>query len=168
VTERSSEHEEAAQTPVKKPARNPWTALNSHPWMALIAIVVLGAGVIAVLRPSYEDYADRLQVGETTILLKSTKVPLADYYETHKKWPPSLAGMLAEPGSKYVQSVAITKGAGGAGEIELTATLKTEGVDGRVAGKSVRLMSADGGKNWVCRAGTVPERTLLFECRASQ
>lgn len=64
--------------------------------------------------------------------------------------------------------MAITKGAGGAGEIELTATLKTEGVDRRVAGKSVRLLSADGGKNWVCRAGTVPERTLLFGCRASQ
>jgi len=67
-----------------------------------------------------------------------------------------------------VQSVAITKGAGGAGEIELTATLKTEGADPRVAGKSVRLLSADGGKSWACRGGTVPERALPLDCRASR
>jgi len=67
-----------------------------------------------------------------------------------------------------VQSVAITKGADGAGEIELAATLKTEGVDRRVAGKSVHLMSADGGKNWACRAGTVPEKTLPLSCRPSR
>ncbi|MBI3916138.1 MAG: hypothetical protein HY322_03930 [Betaproteobacteria bacterium] len=39
-----------------------------------------------------------------------------------------LADMLPQPTGNYVQSVAITKGAGGAGEIEFTATLKTEGV----------------------------------------
>lgn len=90
MTERSPAPEDVAQTPVKKPARNPWTVLNSHPWTALIAIVILGAVAIAVLRPTYEDYADRLQVAEATILLKGTKAPLTDYYETHKKWPPSL------------------------------------------------------------------------------
>lgn len=83
-------------------------------------------------------------------------------------WPPSLADMLPQPGGKYVQSVAITKGAGDAGEIQLTATLKTEGVERRIAGRSVHLLSADGGMNWVCRAGTVPERSLPQNCRASQ
>jgi type IV pilus assembly protein PilA len=146
--------------PVKKQARIPWTQL--------IVIAILVALVIAVLIPAYGDYADRAQVSEAILLLGSTKAPLAEYYETHKKWPPSLANMLSEPGSKYVQSVAITKGAGGAGEIELTATLKTEGVDRRVAGKSVRLLSADGGKYWVCRAGTVREKTMPSGCRASQ
>ena len=99
---------------------------------------------------------------------RGAKAPLADYYGSHKKWPPSLADMLPQPGGKYVQSVAITKGAGAAGEIELTATLKTEGVDRRVAGKSVRMLTADGGKSWACRAGTVPEKTLPLDCRASQ
>jgi len=160
VTEHSSTPEEATPPPVKKQVRIPWTQL--------VAIAILVALVIAILIPAYGDYSDRAQVAETILQLSVAKVPLADYYETHKKWPPSLAGMLAEPDSKYVQSVAITKGAGGAGEIELTATLKTEGVDRRVAGKSVRLLSADGGKNWICRAGTVLEKTMPSGCRASQ
>ncbi len=150
----------SSQKPVKKPRR--------IPWMALISIVVLGALVAAVLIPSYGDYEDRSQVSEAVLLLGGARTPLTEYYAGHKKWPQSLAGMIPEAGGKYVHSVAITKGAGGAGEIELTATLKTEGVDGRVAGKSVRLMSADGGKSWTCRAGTVPERSLPQSCRASQ
>ncbi|MBI2751336.1 MAG: pilin [Burkholderiales bacterium] len=146
--------------PVKKP--------RSVPWTALISIVILGALVAAVLIPSYGNYADRSQVAEAISLLGGARTPLAEYYAGHKKWPQSLAGMIPEPGGKYVQSVAITKGAGIAGEIELSATLKTEGVDRRVAGKSVRLLSADGGKSWTCRAGTVPEKTLPQSCRASQ
>jgi type IV pilus assembly protein PilA len=150
----------SSQEPVKKPRRIPWTAL--------ISIVVLGALVAAVLIPSYGDYADRSQVTEAVLLLGGARTPLAEHYAGHKKWPPSLAGMIPETGGKYVQSVAITRGAGGAGEIELTATLKTVGVDRRVAGKSVHLLSADGGKNWICRAGTVQEKSLPLDCRASQ
>ena len=150
----------SSQEPVRKP--------RSIPWTALISILVLGAVVAAVLIPSYGDYADRSQVAEAMSLLGGARTPLAGYYADQKKWPSSLAGMIPETGGKYVQSVAITKGAGGAGEIQLTATLKTEGVDRRVAGKSVHLLSADGGKSWSCRAGTVPESTLPQSCRASQ
>ena len=71
------------QEPVKKP--------RSIPWTALISIVVLGALVAAVLIPSYGDYADRAQVAEAMSLLSGAKAPLADYYGSHKKWPPSLA-----------------------------------------------------------------------------
>lgn len=159
MTELSPAPVDTAQTPVKKPARIPWTAL--------IAIVVLGALVVAILIPSCVDYSDRAQVAEVMLQLNGARAPLAGYYESHKRWPSSLAAMLAEPGGKYVRSVAITKGAGEAGEIELTATLKTEGVDRRVAGKSVRLLSVDGGRNWVCRAGTVREKTMPSGCRAS-
>jgi len=151
---------ESSQEPVKKPRRIPWTAL--------ISIVVLGALVAAVLIPSYGDYADRSQVTEAMSLLDGARTPLAEYYARQKKWPQSLAGMISEARGKYVQSVTITKGAGSAAEIELTATLKTEGVDRRVAGKSVHLLSADGGKSWTCRAGTVQEKSLPLSCRASQ
>lgn len=150
----------SSQEPVKKPRPIPWTAL--------ISIVVLGAIVAAVLIPSHADYTDRSQVAEAVLLLGGTRTPLTEYYAGHKKWPSSLAGVIPEAGGKYVQSVAITKGAGGADEIELTATLRTEGVDRRVAGKSVRLLSADGGKSWTCRAGTVQERSLPQDCRAAQ
>ena len=159
MTTRSPAPEGATQEPLKKP--------RSVPWVALISIVVLGALVAAVLIPSYGDYVDRSQVAEAMSLLGGVRTSLTEYYAGHKKWPQSLAG-IPKTGGKYVQSVAITKGAGSAGEIELTATLKTEGVDRRVAGKSVHLLSADGGKSWTCRAGTVPERSLPQSCRASQ
>ena len=159
MTERLPMPEDATQPPVKKPTRIPWTAL--------ILIVVIGA-VIAVGISSHGDYENRAQVVKAVMLLSSTKAPLADYYEAHKKWPQSLADMPPGASANYVQSVAITKGAGGAGEIELTATMETEGVDRRIAGKSVRLLSADGGKNWVCRTGTVPEKIAPAGCRASQ
>ena len=150
--------EDATQPPARKLAR--------IPWKTLISIIVVG-GVVAVGMSSHGDYEDRAHVLKAVMLLSNAKAPLADYYEAHNKWPQSLADMPLGPGTNDVQSVAITKGAGGAGEIELTATLKTEGID-RLAGKSVRLLSADGGKSWVCRAGSVPEEFLPRHCRTSQ
>lgn len=156
MTERLPMPEDATQPPVKKkPTRIPWTVL--------ISIVVVGA-VVVVGVSSHEDYSDRAQVLEAVGRLSSNKAPLAAYYEAHKKWPQSLADMPPGASANDVRSVAITKGAGGAGEIELTAALKTD----RLAGKSVRLLSADGGKSWVCRAGSVPEKILPLNCRASQ
>ena len=125
------------------------------------------SAIIAVLIPSCVDDSDRAQVTEAVLLLGTAKAPLTGYYQNHKKWPPTLDGLLAEPSGKYVQSVAITRGAGSAGEIELTATLKKTGVDGRVAGKSVRLLSVDGGNSWTCRAGTMRASSLPASCRAA-
>ena len=137
--------------------------------MALISILVLIAVLAAVLIPSYGDYADRAQASEAASLLASTRTPLAEYYADRKKWPSSLGEVGVTLSGKYVQSIAITKGAGGtAGEVEVTAVMKTEGADRRVAGKSVKISSSDGGKNWLCRAGTMPEKSLPEACRTSQ
>ena len=57
------------------------------------------------------------------------------------------------------------KGAGSASEIELTATMRTEGVDRRVRGQTVRMLSADGGKNWTCKPGTMEPKNLPISCR---
>jgi type IV pilus assembly protein PilA len=141
------------------------------PWAALFAITTLAAIVAAVLIPSYADYADRAQVAEAFAALGGAKTPLAEFYANNERWPASLEeiGVRAAGNDvgKYVQSIAITRGAGGKGEIELTATLKTEGVDRRVAGKSVVLSSTDG-RYWRCAAGTVPEKTLPLSCRESR
>lgn len=66
---------------------------------------------------------------------------------------------------KYTRSLAITKGAGGVSEIELTATMRIEGVDRRVAGHTLVLMSRDGGKSWSCRPGTMQKESLPAACR---
>ena len=157
MTTNSSAPGNAPAAPAEKPRR--------FPWAALIVIVILGGLVAAVLIPQYGDYADRAHVAEAFIVLGVAKIPLAEYYEERKIWPSSLAEIGVTAVGKRVQSVAITKGASGSGEIELTATLRVEGVDRRVAGKSVRLVSADGGRNWRCLAGTVPQSPLPHACR---
>ena len=131
-------------------------------WIALAAIV----GVIAAIAiPSYGDYTHRAQLSEAVSLLGAAKTPLAEYYAQHRKWPDSLDKIVAARDGKYTQNLAITRGAGGAGELELTATLRVDGVDRRVAGKSVRFQSADGGKTWICRPGTAENRHLPAACR---
>ena len=136
------------------------------PWVALGAILALVAIVAAVLIPSYADYADRAQVAEAFSLLGAAKRPLAEHYKERKKWPSLLGEVAGTLSGRYVQSIAITKGAGAAtGEIELTALMRIEGVDRRVAGKSVKLSSSDGGKTWRCGAHTVSESTLPLSCR---
>jgi type IV pilus assembly protein PilA len=134
------------------------------PWASLFAIAGLAVVAAAVLIPSYGNYADRAQVAEAFTVLVGARAPLAEYYEKHRRWPVSLGEVQVHATGARVQTVAITRGAGGQGEIELTATLKTEGVDRRVAGKSVGLESADG-RSWRCVAGTVPEKTLPLSCR---
>ena len=131
---------------------------------SLFAIVGLAAVAAAVFIPSYGDYADRAQVAEAFMVLSEARAPLAEYYTEHKRWPASLDEAGVRVTGKRVQAIAITRGAGGKGEIVLIATLKTEGVDRRVAGKSVGLLSTDG-KHWRCVAGTVPEKTLPLSCR---
>jgi len=149
--------------PADKPRRFPWAGS-----FAIAALTVIAA---AVLIPSYADYADRAQVAEAFAALGGAKTPLAEFYANNERWPASLEeiGVRAAGNDvgKYVQSIAITRGAGGKGEIELTATMRTQGVDRRVAGKSVVLSSTDG-RNWRCAAGTVPEKTLPLSCRESR
>ncbi|MEO8145434.1 MAG: pilin [Betaproteobacteria bacterium] len=130
-------------------------------WLVLLAIV----GVIAAIAiPSYGDYIHRAQASEAVSLLEGAKAPLAEYFDSRKKWPGRLDEVSGTSG-KYTSSVAITRGAGGTGEIELTATMRSEGVDRRVAGQSVLMTSADGGKNWTCKPGTMQPKNLPTACR---
>lgn len=131
-------------------------------WLALVALVGI---VIAIVLPSYGDYAHRSQASEAVSLLTGARTPLAEHYQNHKTWPKQIGEVAGNTSGRYTQSVAITKGAGGSGEIELTVTMRSEGVDRRVAGKTIRLFSQDGGKTWVCRAGTAPVTSLPMDCR---
>ena len=133
-----------------------WTS-----WLALIAIVGL---LVAVLLPSYGDYTHRAQAAEAVSLLAGAKTPLAEYFENRKHWPVRLDGVSGNSG-KYTLSVAITRGAGATGEIELTATMRSEDVDRRVAGHTVLMISADGGRSWTCKPGTMPAKNLPAGCR---
>ena len=132
--------------------------------VAIGTLVAVGIAAAIVL-PQYGDYTHRSQSAEAVSLLAGAKTPLAEYFADHRKWPESLDKVTAQRSGKFTREVAISKGAGGAGEIELTATMRSEGVDRRAAGKSVRLLSRDGGATWLCRPGTLESSNLPLDCR---
>lgn len=142
----------------KKKSRVSWVS-----WLALLAIVGI---VAAIVIPSYADYTERSQVSEAISLMGGAKTPLAEYFADHGTWPRKLDEVTRTTTGKFTASVAITRGAGSkSGEIELTSTMRAEGVRSSVAGRTTRMLSADGGRNWTCRPGTVPTKYLPGACR---
>jgi type IV pilus assembly protein PilA len=131
-------------------------------WFALAAFLGI---VAAVAIPQYADYTHRAQASEAISLMAAAKTPLAEYFQNQKQWPGRLDMVVEHSSGKFTQSVAISKGAGGSGEIELTATMRMEGVDRRVRGQTVRMLSADGGRTWICRPGNMPNKNLPAACR---
>lgn len=134
-------------------------------WKSWLALAALLGIVAAVAIPQYGDYTHRAQTSEAVSLLGGAKTPLTEYFQNQRKWPERLEQVVEHTRGEYTQSVAISKGAGAAGEIELTATMRTEDVDRRVRGHTVRILSADGGKTWICRPGTMPNNNLPAACR---
>ena len=145
-----------------EPVPTPKSGIRWSVWIVLLAIVCV---IVAVALSSYGDYRQRAQAAEAIALLAGAKTPLAEYFETHKKWPAKLEQVTDELSGKFTRSVAISKGADGTGEIELTAALRSEGVDRRVAGTTILLVSADGGKTWACRTGTILAKNVSAGCR---
>ena len=135
-----------------------WTS-----WLVLAGIVGL---IAAVAIPSYGDFLHRAQASEALSLMEAVKEPLTEHFLDHGKWPDALDKVNGATSGKYTLSVAITKGAGASGELEITAIMRTEKVDRRVAGQSVRMLSSDGGKSWICRPGTMSEKNLPASCRS--
>lgn len=134
-------------------------------WTGLIFLLAILGVIVAVAIPSYGDYIHKAQASEAFSLMDGARTALTEHFETHKKWPSKLEQVTPDTSGKYALSVAITKGAGGTAELELTATMKTDGVDRRVRGQSVRILSADGGKTWICRPGTMELQYLPKSCR---
>jgi len=134
-------------------------------WRILgLICVLIGVPVWFYFTFVYADYTHRAQTTEAILLMAVAKTPLAEYFLERKRWPNNLDKVSSSSG-KYTESVAITRGAGGTGEIELTATMRSERVDRRVRGHTVRMLSADGGKNWTCKPGTMPAKNLPASCR---
>jgi type IV pilus assembly protein PilA len=134
-------------------------------WTGLIFLVVVLGIVAALVIPSYADYTHRSQASEAVSLLGGAKTPLAEYFANEKKWPGKLEEVAGSMSGKYTQSVAITKAVSASGEIELTAIMKSEGVDRRVRGAKIRMFSTDGGKTWTCRGERERQNILPAACR---
>ena len=134
-------------------------------WVSWFVLLLILGVIAAVAIPSYGDYIHRAQASEAILLMGGAKTPLTEYFESRKKWPAKLDEVTGDTSGKYTLAVSITKGAGGTGDIELTAMMRSEGVDRRVRGQSVRMLSADGGKSWICKPGTMEPKNLPTACR---
>jgi type IV pilus assembly protein PilA len=131
---------------------------------ALVAVLIAGS-LWFYYTFIFGDYLHRSQVAEAVSLLGAAKTPLSEYFESNKKWPRTLSEVADSTSGKFTESVIISTGAGGNGQIELTATMRSTGVDHRVSGKTVMLSSPDSGKSWICRAGTAPQNAVPGACR---
>lgn len=131
-------------------------------WLGLLAIIGI---IAAVAIPSYGDYTHRAQASETISLMAGAKSPLAEYFEVRKRWPDRLDQVTSDTSGKFTLGVSITRGAGGSGDVELTGTMRSEGVDRRVAGTTILMISSDGGKTWICKPGTILSKNISAACR---
>ena len=135
--------------------------------LKVLATLFIVAVVAAVVLPSYGDYRHRAQLSEAIGLMGAAKTPLAEYFQDLKRWPNKLDEVASATSGIYTQSVVISKGAGEGGDIQVVATMRSssDGVDSRVAGKTVQITSVDHGKTWLCRSANLPDKYLPTACR---
>jgi len=116
----------------------------------MIVVAIIGI-LAAVAIPAYQDYLARAQVSESVSLLSSGKQPLAEQYANNAHWPLTPASVMGNVSGKYTASI----GYGGAGlpsggTLSLQATMRSSGINASITGRSVALVTTDGGKTWTC------------------
>ena len=134
-------------------------------WVIGLALLAIAGVIAAVGVTVYDDFTHRANVSEAISMLTGARTGLAIEFQDREKWPENLDKVVNTISGTYTESIRITKGAGGVGEVELTATMRTTGVDRSIAGKTILMVSSDGGKNWTCKPGTMPLEYLPPNCR---
>lgn len=115
----------------------------------MIVVAIIGI-LAAVAIPSYQDYTARAQVTEAVGLTSGLKTGLSEFYSDQGIWPADLTAVGSTLAGKYVNSIAITTGAGISGPLEISATFKATGVNPNIASKVYGLGTNDGGRTWLC------------------
>ncbi|HMV13647.1 MAG TPA: pilin [Nitrosomonas sp.] len=128
----------------------------------MIVVAIIGV-LAAVAIPAYRDYIARAQVGEALSLLGGGKAPLAEYYSDKGGWPPYATTTVNNLSGKYTSSIVLI--APGGATITMRATLRSTGISGDLAGKTLELITGNGGKTWVCRTNTLDSRYVPQACK---
>lgn len=131
-----------------------------------LMIVVAIIGILAAIAiPAYQDYIARSQATEAVSLLSGAKTPVAEYFADKGVWPlvTSVAGTTS---GKYVANIT-QDGEFTSGVYTLTATMRSAGVNSRIAGSAIDL-STTNGSQWSCGPGTgtpIEAKYLPAACR---
>lgn len=150
------------------PANSTWVLVGAWIWLVVPVIGILAA--IAI--PAYQDYIARSQTSEGIRLANGAEVGVAEYYDAHQSWPAELSSVYPaaaqQPAGRYVDGV--TGHAAGTQSYGVVATMKSEGVNRMIAGKSLEIWTSDGGKTWHCGPGgadPVDRKYVPAGCRDS-
>ena len=137
---------------------------NGFTLIELMIVVAIIGILAAVAIPAYQDYTARAQVSEAAELLAGGKTPYAEWFSDKGTWPSSTSSVMGNTIGKYVQGVAQTTAAGSTGLLTIVATMRTT-ASKLVAGGTLLLQTADGGKTWSCSNTTTA--TILGKYRPS-
>ena len=130
----------------------------------MIVVAIIGI-LAAVAIPAYQDYIARSQVSEAISLTAGGKTPMSEYYADKGIWPAAASDVMGTTRGKYVSGISITTGASAAGNLALTATMQTSGVNSAITGGTLILGTTDGGKSWSCTDGTILAKYKPASCR---
>ncbi len=134
----------------------------------MIVVAIIGI-LAAVAIPAYQDYIARSQMSEAVSLTGSGKTPLSEYFADKGVWPSNASDVMGNISGKYTAAITISASSATApGSLTLQATMNATGVNTNITGKTMILVTADGGKNWTCSAGgasAVDPRYLPAACR---
>ncbi len=120
----------------------------------MIVVAIIGI-LAAVAIPAYQDYIARSQVSEAVNLLGGGKTPFAEFYSDRGQWPAAPRSVMGNRVGQYVSTLQY----GGAGlpsgqTLSLQAVMKSSGINPAITGKSVALVTTDGGRIWNCTLST--------------
>lgn len=139
-----------------------------------LMIVIAIVGILAVVAlPAYQDYTARAQMSEALTLAEGQKSAVVEYYSDKGTFPSSNADAGIAAAStitgKYVKSVSVSAVSGTVPTANITATMKSSGVNKDISGKTLVLEGKQnaGSFDWTCKKGTVDDKFLPSSCRGS-
>ncbi len=128
----------------------------------MIVVAIIGI-LAAVAIPSYQDYTARAQVTEAVLLTSAFKTGLAEYYSDSGSFPANLTAIGTTTSGRYVE--VITLADDGASAVTVTATMKSADVNANLFGKTLDLISTDGGLQWDCTGGDLDTKYRPGTCK---
>lgn len=116
----------------------------------MIVVAIIGI-LAAVAIPAYGDYTARAQVSEAMELTAGLKTPLTEYISDNGTYPADVTTIGGTDSGKYVQTITIA-GAVGGGAVSVTviATMKSTGVNSKIAASEFGMVTTNNGKVWDC------------------
>jgi type IV pilus assembly protein PilA len=141
--------------------------MNNQKGFTLIELMIVVA-IIAILAaiaiPQYNDYTARAQLTEAFTLASGMKTPIAEAYAQDSAAGSCVIPTGAVTTGKYVESLAPT--APGADTCGIQATMKTAGVNTKVAGATITLTYTPSTGAWTC-ASSVGSAITPKACTAA-